>query len=48
MEARTRFLPIYRVVGDWLKAKEIGEIRLLTSTFGFQALRDPTRPGAEP
>lgn len=37
----TRFLPIYRVVDEWLRADEIGVVRLVTSTFGFQALRDP-------
>lgn len=31
----TRFLPIYRQIRQWLDEKAIGEIHLLTSTFGF-------------
>ncbi|MBK8944654.1 MAG: Gfo/Idh/MocA family oxidoreductase [Ignavibacteriae bacterium] len=36
MEAMwTRFLPIYKVVRNWLDENLIGEIKLLTSTFGY-------------
>lgn len=31
----TRFLPIYRTVCNWIKNGEIGEIKLLDSTFGI-------------
>jgi len=42
MEAMwTRFLPIYKVVRKWLDRNTIGEIRLVRSTLGFVARRDP-------
>jgi predicted dehydrogenase len=37
----TRHLPIYQQVREWLDGDKIGEVRLLTSTFGFKALQDP-------
>ena len=37
----TRFLPIYKIVRQWLDEKRIGEITLLTSTFGFRPEYDP-------
>lgn len=37
----TRFLPIYQDVRQWLDEGRIGEVRLMTSTFGFTADRDP-------
>ncbi|MBA3468537.1 MAG: Gfo/Idh/MocA family oxidoreductase, partial [Herpetosiphonaceae bacterium] len=37
----TRYLPIFQHVRHWLDAGSIGEIRLLTSTFGFTSPRDP-------
>jgi len=36
----TRFLPIYGQVRQWMDAGEIGDIRLVTSTLGFVAVRD--------
>ncbi len=36
----THFLPIYDVVRKWLDDELIGEIKFLTSTFGFRAKRD--------
>lgn len=36
----TRYLPIYEVVKTWLDEKLIGDIKLLTSTFGFVFERD--------
>ncbi len=36
----TRFLPIYSVVRNWLDDGLIGEIKLMTSSFGFRAKRD--------
>jgi predicted dehydrogenase len=36
----TYFLPVYQQVREWLDGGEIGEVRLMTSTFGFQPLRD--------
>ncbi|MBT3321715.1 MAG: Gfo/Idh/MocA family oxidoreductase [Anaerolineae bacterium] len=36
----TRFLPIYDIVRQWLDDRRIGEIKLLTSTFGFLAEED--------
>lgn len=37
----TRHLPIYKdVVGNWLNQKIIGDIKLLTSTFGFNFERN--------
>jgi predicted dehydrogenase len=38
----SRFLPLYRRVREWLDAGAIGEIHLITSTFCFQAERDPS------
>ena len=32
----TRFLPIYGIVRKWLDEERIGEIKLMTSTFGFR------------
>lgn len=41
MEAMwTYFLPIYQVVRQWLDAGFIGNVTLMTSTFGFKAKRD--------
>jgi predicted dehydrogenase len=37
----TRYLPIFQHVRRWLDAGSVGEIRLLSSTFGFSAARDP-------
>jgi len=36
----TRYLPIYKVVKTWLDEKLIGDIILLTSTFGYAFERD--------
>ena len=36
----TRFLPIYGQVRQWMDAGVIGDIRLVTSTLGFVAVRD--------
>ncbi len=38
----TRFLPIYDTVRQWLDAGRIGEIKMMTSTFGFRPERDET------
>lgn len=38
----SRYLPIYRQVRTWLDGGEIGEIRLVSSTFCFQPERDPS------
>jgi predicted dehydrogenase len=38
----SRYLPIYRQVRTWLDGGEIGEIKLVTSIFCFQAERDPS------
>ncbi len=32
----TRFLPIYGIIREWLDEGHIGEIKLMTSTFGFR------------
>lgn len=41
MEAMwTRFLPVLQQVRLWLDEGRIGEVKLLTSTFGFRAARD--------
>mgnify|MGYP002144855937 CR=1 FL=1 len=37
----TRFLPIYGEIRKWLDEGRIGEIRLLSSSFGFKAPVDP-------
>lgn len=37
----TRFLPIYGEVRKWLDEGRIGEVRLLSSSFGFKAPVDP-------
>jgi len=37
----SRYLPIYNQVRTWLDGGEIGEIKLVTSTFCFQPERDP-------
>ncbi|MGH1350127.1 MAG: Gfo/Idh/MocA family protein [Methyloligellaceae bacterium] len=37
----TRFLPVYKEVKDWLDKKLIGDIKLMTSTFGFKAPFNP-------
>ncbi|MBT3339215.1 MAG: Gfo/Idh/MocA family oxidoreductase [Anaerolineae bacterium] len=36
----TRFLPIYGIIRKWLNGGRIGEITLLTSTFGFRPERN--------
>ncbi len=36
----TRYLPIYDQVREWLDNDEIGEVKLLTSSFGFGVPRD--------
>jgi predicted dehydrogenase len=36
----SRYLPIHQVIREWLEAKRIGEVKLITSTFGFRAVRD--------
>lgn len=38
----SRYLPVYRQVREWLDARQIGDIRLLTSTFCFRPERDPS------
>jgi len=38
----SRYLPIYNQVRTWLDGGEIGEIKLVTSTFCFQPERDPS------
>jgi predicted dehydrogenase len=38
----SRFLPVYRRVRQWLDGGAIGEIQLISSTFCFQADRDPS------
>lgn len=41
MEAMwTYFLPIYQQVREWIDTGQIGELRLMTSTFGFLLQRD--------
>jgi predicted dehydrogenase len=37
----TRFLPIYRVIWSWINNGEIGDIKLLNSTFGISPQKDP-------
>ncbi len=37
----TRFLPAYTVVGDWLKARKIGKIHAIQSSFCFTAAYQP-------
>ncbi|NPV57525.1 MAG: Gfo/Idh/MocA family oxidoreductase [Anaerolineae bacterium] len=37
----TRYLPIYQEIRQWLNEGRIGEVRLMTSTFGFKGERDP-------
>jgi len=36
----TRFLPIYKVIRSWIDENKIGEIKLLTSSFGYAFKRD--------
>ena len=38
----TRFLPIYKVVRNWLEENLIGDVKLLTSTFGYAFERNLT------
>jgi len=38
----SRYLPIYNQVRTWLDGGEIGEIKLVNSTFCFQPERDPS------
>jgi predicted dehydrogenase len=38
----TRYLPIYKVVRKWLDEKLIGDVKLLTSTFGYAFERNLT------
>jgi predicted dehydrogenase len=44
----TRFLPIYAVVGEWLTARAIGEIRGLQSTFCFNVPFNPNTRHFDP
>ena len=37
----SRYLPIHQTIRQWLDDKRIGEVKLLTSTFGIVAHRDP-------
>lgn len=37
----TRFLPIYKVIWNWINNDEIGDIKLLNSTFGISPHKDP-------
>ncbi|HYF64449.1 MAG TPA: Gfo/Idh/MocA family oxidoreductase, partial [Herpetosiphonaceae bacterium] len=37
----TRYLPVYRHVREWLDAGLIGDVELISSTFGFAMTRDP-------
>ena len=37
----TYFLPIYKVIYQWLEAGSIGDLKLLTSTFGIKPPSDP-------
>jgi predicted dehydrogenase len=37
----TRFLPVYAVVGDWLKAQKIGKIHAIQSSFCFNVAYQP-------
>ncbi len=42
MEAMwSRYIPIHQTIRQWLDDERIGEIKLLTSTFGIVARRDP-------
>jgi predicted dehydrogenase len=42
MEAMwTRFLPVMRIVDEWLTDHRIGDIRMLTADFGFRANWNP-------
>jgi len=36
----TRYLPIYGIIRKWLDEERIGDITLMTSTFGFRPERD--------
>ncbi len=36
----TRYLPVYQQVRQWLEAEAIGDLRLLTSTFGINVPQD--------
>lgn len=38
----TRYLPIYGVIGEWLKSGAIGNVRSMQSRFCFNAPFDPT------
>jgi len=37
----SRYLPIHQTIRQWLDDERIGEVKLLTSTFGIVARRDP-------
>lgn len=36
----TRFLPVYKRVAEWLEAGEAGNLKLLSSSFGFESHKD--------
>lgn len=38
----TRFLPIYDAIRDWIAEGRIGDLQLVTASFGFAAPPDPT------
>jgi predicted dehydrogenase len=44
----TRFLPIYDVVGDWLRSGEIGAVRAMQSSFCFNTPWNPTARHFDP
>ncbi len=49
MEAMwTRFLPVMKDVRDWLRDGRIGDIRLLTASFGFRAGWEPEQRCLDP
>ncbi|HHX63325.1 MAG TPA: Gfo/Idh/MocA family oxidoreductase [Chloroflexi bacterium] len=49
MEAMwTRFLPVMRVVDEWLNDRRIGDIRMLTADFGFRSSWNPDSRALNP
>jgi predicted dehydrogenase len=38
----TRFLPIYDVIRAWIAEGRIGDVQLITASFGFAAPKDPS------